>query len=72
MVQSNILDVNRNTPTDVLVTAQDRDKYLADYLGLAKTLRESGINTEVFLNDLALREQIAYAANKGIVIIDMI
>ncbi|MCL2348431.1 MAG: histidine--tRNA ligase [Planctomycetaceae bacterium] len=66
MVQSNILDVNRNTPTDVLVTAQDRDKYLADYLGLAKTLREAGINTEVFLNDLALREQIAYAANKGI------
>jgi histidyl-tRNA synthetase len=49
-----------------LVTAQDRDKYLSDYLGLARTLRGAGINTEVFLDDLALREQIAYAANKGI------
>jgi len=66
MVQSSILETSRSTPTDVLVTAQDRSRYLADYLGLARTLRDAGINTEVFLNDLALREQIAYASNKGI------
>jgi len=66
MVQSNIISIDRHTPTKVLVTAQDREKYLSDYLGLAKTLRDAKINTEVFLDSLSLREQIAYASKKGI------
>ena len=66
MVQSKIITIDCHTPTKVLVTAQDRENYLTDYLGLAKTLRDAGINTEVFLDHLPLRDQMAYASKKGI------
>ena len=54
-------------PTQVLVTTQDRSRYLAEYLQLAKMLRGEGISTEVYLEPHALRDQIGYASANGIV-----
>jgi histidyl-tRNA synthetase len=53
------------TPTEVLVTMQDREAYLADYLGLARTLREVVIATEVYLDPHPLRVQLGYASSMG-------
>ncbi len=66
LLQSNLVDVSRQTPALVLVTMQDRERYLEDYLGLAKTLRAEGIPTEVYLDPHPLREQIGYTAAKNI------
>jgi len=66
MVDSGMVDVSETTPTRVLVTCQDRQKYLSSYLGLAKTLRTAGVPTEVYFNHDSLREQIGYASSKGI------
>lgn len=60
------LATGRQTPAWVLVTMQDRGKYLRDYLGIAGTLRRAGIPTEVFLEDVALRDQLGYASAKRI------
>jgi histidyl-tRNA synthetase len=66
LLQSELLDVSRQTPALVLVTMQDRERYMEDYLGLAKTLRAEGIPTEVYLDPHPLREQIGYTAAKNI------
>ncbi len=66
LVQSKLADVGRAVPTQVLVTTQDRSKYLPQYLGLAKTLRDEGISTEVYLEPDSLRGQIGYASSNGI------
>ena len=66
LVEANYVDVRAKTPTKVLVTTQDRDKYMADYLGITRTLRTHGIPTEVYLDPDPLREQIGYASSQGI------
>jgi histidyl-tRNA synthetase len=53
------------TPTEVLVTSQDREQ-MNRYLALAQALRASSIRAEVYLDPDSLRDQIAYASNKGI------
>jgi histidyl-tRNA synthetase len=66
LVQNKLVDVSRQTPTQVLVTVQNRDAYLREYLALAALLRGQGIATEVYLEPAALRDQIGYASSKGI------
>jgi len=66
LLDSDFLDVSRQTPTQVYVTMQDRAHYLEDYLGLAQTLRNEGIPTEVCLEPHPLREQLGYAASNNI------
>jgi histidyl-tRNA synthetase len=52
------------TPAEALVTTMD-SKYLNQYLTMARTLREAGINTEVYLEPAKLKSQLAYADKKG-------
>lgn len=66
LVESEYLNIESQTPTKVLVTMQDRAKYMSDYLGIANFLRRNGIPTEVYLEPGALRDQIGYASTKGI------
>jgi histidyl-tRNA synthetase len=66
LLKAELIDVSRKTPTDVLVTMQDRKRYLGEYLALARMLRERGIRSEVALEPAPLREQIGYASSNGI------
>jgi histidyl-tRNA synthetase len=66
LVQNQFVDVTRQTPTQVLVTVQNREAYLREYLVLASVLRGQGIAAEVYLEPAALRDQIGYASSKGI------
>jgi histidyl-tRNA synthetase len=66
LVKSQLLDVSRHTPTQVLVTMQNRAAYMKEYLTIARALRERGIPTEVYLEPTALRDQIGYASTNGI------
>jgi histidyl-tRNA synthetase len=66
LVEAEYVDVKARTPTKVLVTTQNRDAYMLDYLGIAKTLRAEGVPTEVYLDADPLRDQIGYASSQGI------
>jgi len=66
LVQAQLIDVSCSTPTQVIVTMQNRAAYLKEYLALARILRERGIPTEVFLEPARLRDQFGYASSKGI------
>src|SRR5262245_41692232 len=66
MMAAELVDVSRKSPTQVLVTAQDRKNYLREYLGFARTLRSEGISTEVYFEPHGLRDQIGYAAANGV------
>jgi histidyl-tRNA synthetase len=66
LVEGEHWSIGPNVATHVLVTMQNRDRYLQSYLGLARTLRASGIPTEVYLEHAPLRDQIAYASAQGI------
>jgi histidyl-tRNA synthetase len=62
--EANLLRAPARTPAEVLVTTMDA-KYLERYLAMARTLREAGINTEVYLESAKLKNQLAYADKKG-------
>jgi histidyl-tRNA synthetase len=66
LVQSELVVPAQQTPTRVLVTMQDRSRFLLEYLTMAGRLRAGGIPTEVYLQPHPLREQMGYAASKGI------
>lgn len=66
LVNSGKVDVSRATPAKVLVTMQDRGRFMHHYLELGRSLRAQSISTEIFLDEGALRDQIGYAASKGI------
>ena len=52
------------SPAEVLITTMEGQD-LGGYLGMARTLREAGINTEVYLESAKLKNQLAYAEKKG-------
>ncbi len=52
------------TPAQVLVTTMD-PRYLDKYLGVARALRAAGVNTEVYLEQAKLGNQLTYADRKG-------
>jgi histidyl-tRNA synthetase len=66
LVTAELVEVKRGTPTQVLVTMQDRKAYFREYLGFAARLRAAGIATEVFLEPGGLRDQIGYASSNGV------
>lgn len=66
LVKSELVDVSRHTPTQVLVTMQNRAAYMKEYLDIARALRARGIPTEVYLEPTALGKQIGYASDNGI------
>jgi histidyl-tRNA synthetase len=66
MIAAELVNADRSSPTQVLVAAQDRQNYLMEYLGFAKTLREAGIPTEVYFEPHGLRDQFGYASTNGI------
>lgn len=66
LVESKLVSAERKVPTAVLITAQDRQAYLKEYLNFAKILRTAGIATEVYHEPHALREQMGYASTNGI------
>jgi histidyl-tRNA synthetase len=66
LVESGDVQAHRASPAAVLVTTQDRDLRLHDYLAIARSLRAAGHRTELYLEPRPLREQLADAAAKGI------
>jgi histidyl-tRNA synthetase len=52
------------TPAEAIVVTMDA-RYLAQYLEIATRLRAAGINTEVYLEQAKLKNQLAYADRKG-------
>jgi len=43
-------------------------QYLDWYLDIARLLREAGVNTEVYLENAKLKNQLAYADKRGFVL----
>jgi histidyl-tRNA synthetase len=66
LVQEGMVETADASPTRVLVTAQDRDRYLGDYLAIAGSLRAAGIPAEVYLQRKKLGDQFSYAKKLGI------
>ena len=52
------------TPAEAIVVTMD-GRYLANYLEIATRLRAAGINTEVYLEQAKLKNQLAFADRKG-------
>ncbi len=69
LVQAEQVDVDRPSPVEVLVTMQDRETFLSEYLALASLLRQAGIPTEVFLGSDGLGKQLKYAARKRVPVV---
>ena len=65
LVKEEMVEVERSSPTEVLVTTQDR-QFLNYYLEIARSLRAEGIATEVYLQKKRLGDQFSYAAKLGI------
>ena len=62
--EAGLLQPLERTPAEVLVTTMDR-QYLDKYLRMAASLRAAGINTEVYLEEAKLGNQLTYADRKG-------
>jgi histidyl-tRNA synthetase len=62
--EAGLLQPLETTPAQVLVTTMDA-RYLDRYLGVAQALRAAGVNTEVYLEQARLGNQLTYADRKG-------
>jgi histidyl-tRNA synthetase len=62
--EAGLLHPVEKTPTEALIVTMDH-QYLDWYLDIARLLREAGVNTEVYLENTKLRNQLAYADKKG-------
>jgi len=62
--EAGLLRPLERTPAEVLVTTMD-PRYLPKYLKMAAELRAAGINTEVYLEQAKLGNQLTYADRKG-------
>jgi histidyl-tRNA synthetase len=61
--EMHLLQPLARTPAEALVITMD-SRYLGKYLEIATRLRNAGINTEVYLEQAKLRNQMAYADKK--------
>jgi histidyl-tRNA synthetase len=66
LVQEGMVATDTASPTQVLVAAQDRERYLDEYLAIARSLRAAGVPTEVYLQRKKLGDQFKYANKLGI------
>ena len=64
LLEAGVLKPAAATPATVLVTTMDRSR-LADYLAMARALRQAGIDTEVYTEPKKLGDQFKYADRKG-------
>ena len=64
LVEAKLLRPLARTPAEVLVTTMD-PRSLDKYLKMARELRDTGINTEVYLESAKIDKQLAYANKKG-------
>ncbi|HXI36124.1 MAG TPA: histidine--tRNA ligase [Burkholderiales bacterium] len=62
--EAGLLRPLERTPAEVLVTTMD-PRYLPKYLKMAAELRAAGINTEVYLEQAKLGNQLTYADREG-------
>ena len=62
--EAGLLRMPPRTPAQVLVTTMDGAN-LGEYLKMASTLRDAGVNTEVYLEQAKLKKQFEYAERKG-------
>ena len=62
--EAGLLQPLQRTPAEVLVTMMDR-QHLDKYLRMAAMLRAADINTEVYLEEAKIGNQLAYADRKG-------
>jgi histidyl-tRNA synthetase len=62
--EAGLLRTPARTPAEALVVTMD-PRYLDRYLEMARALREAGVNTEVYLEQAKLKNQLAYADRKG-------
>ena len=62
--EAGLLRPLERTPAEVLITTMD-PRYLPKYLKMAAELRAAGINTEVYLEQAKLGNQLTYADRKG-------
>ena len=62
--EAGLLRAPQRTPAEAFVATMD-PRYLDAYLRIAASLREAGINTEVYLEPAKLKNQLAYADRKG-------
>ncbi|HEV8109239.1 MAG TPA: histidine--tRNA ligase [Burkholderiales bacterium] len=62
--ESGLLQPLARTPAEAIVVTMD-GRYLAKYLEIATQLRAAGVNTEVYLEQAKLKNQLAYADRKG-------
>jgi histidyl-tRNA synthetase len=62
--EAGLLQPLARTPAEAIVVTMD-GRYLAKYLEIATQLRAAGVNTEVYLEQAKLKNQLAYADRKG-------
>jgi histidyl-tRNA synthetase len=65
--ETGLLRAPRRTPAEAFVAAMDH-RYLDTYLKIAASLRQAGINTELYLEQAKLKNQLAYADRKGFLV----
>jgi histidyl-tRNA synthetase len=65
LIENGIVDAERETPAQVLVTVPDRSR-LADSLSIASLLRDAGLNVELFVQDSKHDKQIKTGLKKKI------
>jgi len=62
--EAGLLKPPARTPAEVLITRMEGEE-IGGYLKMARALRGAGINTEVYLEQAKLKNQLAYAEKKG-------
>ena len=62
--EAGLLQPLARTPAEAIVVTMDA-RYLSKYLEIATRLRAAGVNTEVYLEQAKLKNQLAYADRKG-------
>ncbi len=64
LIKAEILKLGASTVAQVLVTSMDKNR-ARDYLRIGSTLRNAGIPTEVYFEEVRLSNQLKYANKKG-------
>ena len=62
--EAGLLGLPPRSPSEALVTTMDH-RYLDQYLEFGRLLRQSDINTEIYLEEAKLKKQLEYANKKG-------
>ncbi|CAL7963586.1 Histidine--tRNA ligase [Alphaproteobacteria bacterium] len=65
LIEAGIIKAEAETPARVLITTQNPD-FMLQYIQMAKILRDSDINTELYLARKSLGAQMKYANKKGV------